>query len=412
MHYDTLGSGSNNGFAMLQGLPIVLALVIGGVGFVAGALFAGIFGLATVLIQENWHLDLWMTLVYLAPGLAVLGIIQNPAGAVVAIGEGFARCCPGARTRRREAAELKAANAEPEVGELGLEREFEEADVLLVDRGLGISNDAAPHDRPDGLTMPLLDIDEVSVQFGGLLAVDGATLSVRGRLRHGAHRAERRGQDDAVQRHHGSAGTDAGRVLLDDRDITRRRPYRRARLGIARTFQRLEAFGSLTARENVLVALEMRRRWAKSALRQRRARRRAARAGRDRVGRATSASSRLPTGTARLVEVARALATDPKVLAARRAVVGARRSRDRRARRAAARADRRRSRCAARRARHAVGDGYVRDDPRARLRTRASRRGHRTRSRRTRRCSGRTSAPRRPRHEQPAARFRARSTPR
>jgi branched-chain amino acid transport system permease protein len=141
MHYHTLGSGSNNGFAMLQGLPIVLALVIGGVACVSGALFAGIFGLATVLIQENWHLDLWKTLVFLAPGLAALGIIRNPAGAVVEIGEGFAPLLPWRRDARREAAELKAANAEPEVGELGLTREFEEADVLLVDRGLGISND-------------------------------------------------------------------------------------------------------------------------------------------------------------------------------------------------------------------------------------------------------------------------------
>jgi branched-chain amino acid transport system permease protein len=141
MHYRTLTSGSNNGFAMLQGLAIVLALVIGGVAVVSGALFAGIFGLATILIQENWHLDLWKTIFFLAPGLAAIGIIQNPAGAVVAIGEGFAPLLPWRKDARREAAELKAAQAEPEIGELGLTREFEEADVLLVDRGLGISND-------------------------------------------------------------------------------------------------------------------------------------------------------------------------------------------------------------------------------------------------------------------------------
>jgi len=54
----------------------------------------------------------------------------------------------------------------------------------------------------------------------------------------------------------------SGRVRLDGVDVTRAKRHIRARLGIARTFQRLEPFGSLTARENVLVALEMRRRWA------------------------------------------------------------------------------------------------------------------------------------------------------
>ena len=126
---------------MIAGLPIVLALVIGGVGFVAGALFAGVFGLVTLIIQDDWHISLWIGLVYLAPGLAVLGIIQNPSGAVVPIGEGFARLLPWRHDARREYEEMTAATAEPEVGELGLERPFEEADVLLVDRALGISND-------------------------------------------------------------------------------------------------------------------------------------------------------------------------------------------------------------------------------------------------------------------------------
>jgi branched-chain amino acid transport system permease protein len=129
------------GFTMLAGLSIVLALVIGGIGFVAGALFAGVFGLFLTFIQDKWHISLWLGLTYLAPGLAVLGIIQNPSGAVVPIGEGFARLLPWRKDAKREYEEMTAATAEPEVGALGLERPFEEADVLLVDRGLGISND-------------------------------------------------------------------------------------------------------------------------------------------------------------------------------------------------------------------------------------------------------------------------------
>ena len=161
--------------------------------------------------------------------------------------------------------------------------------------------------------MHLLDVHEISVQFGGLLAVDGAALTVEAGCVTGLIGPNGAGKTTLFNVITGLQAPSRGRVLLDGRDITRRRPYSRARLGIARTFQRLEAFGSLTARENLLVALEIRRRWAKSrydsnAL---------ADDLLDQVGIASVAHQRvesLPTGTARLVEVARALATDPKVL--------------------------------------------------------------------------------------------------
>ena len=139
MNFGTLNGST--GFETITGLPVVLALVIGGVGFVAGALFAGIFGFGTMWIQDNWHISLWTALFYLAPGLAVLGIISNPSGAVVPIGEGFARLLPWRKDAKREYEEMQAANAEAEVGELGLERAFSESDVLDIDRTLGISND-------------------------------------------------------------------------------------------------------------------------------------------------------------------------------------------------------------------------------------------------------------------------------
>jgi ABC-type branched-subunit amino acid transport system ATPase component len=106
-----------------------------------------------------------------------------------------------------------------------------------------------------------------------------------------------------------------GRIFVDGKDVTGLRPHQFARLGLARTFQRLEVFGSLTVRDNIRVAAELhRRRWARTG------------AGRpdaitetiiEHLGLQAVASTRaelLPTGTARLVEVARALATQPRVL--------------------------------------------------------------------------------------------------
>jgi branched-chain amino acid transport system ATP-binding protein len=90
-------------------------------------------------------------------------------------------------------------------------------------------------------------------------------------------------------------------------------PFRRARLGLARTFQRLEAFGSLSVRDNVLAAAEFRRGWA----RDRSNPPAVADEILDRVGLHHLAGDRvdaLPTGLARLVELARALATRPRLL--------------------------------------------------------------------------------------------------
>ena len=161
--------------------------------------------------------------------------------------------------------------------------------------------------------MGILDIVDVSVQFGGLLAVDGATLTVERGCITGLIGPNGAGKTTLFNVITGLQVPSGGSVRLDGADITHKRPHRRARLGIARTFQRLEAFGSLTARENVLVALEMRRRWAT----ERYSTGALADEFLEQVGISAVADRKvesLPTGTARLVELARALATNPKVL--------------------------------------------------------------------------------------------------
>jgi ABC-type branched-subunit amino acid transport system ATPase component len=162
--------------------------------------------------------------------------------------------------------------------------------------------------------MALLDVRQVSVSFGGLQALSEVSIDVQVGHVTGLIGPNGAGKTTLFNVITGLLGPNSGRVELEGRDITRRKPHQRARLGIGRTFQRLETFGSLTARENVLVAAEMRRGWSHD-------RKRSPSVIADeileRVGLQAVAEDRvdrLPTGTARLVELGRALATQPRVL--------------------------------------------------------------------------------------------------
>ena len=104
-----------------------------------------------------------------------------------------------------------------------------------------------------------------------------------------------------------------GRVMIAVSDVSKLPPYKRARLGVARTFQRLEVFGSLTAYENILAAAEFHRSWSHD----RTPPRDVAAQIIEQVGLGSVVEARvdsLPTGLARLVELGRALATRPKLL--------------------------------------------------------------------------------------------------
>lgn len=157
--------------------------------------------------------------------------------------------------------------------------------------------------------MVSLRAEGVTVAFGGNLALDSARIcaepgSVTGLI--GPNGAGKSTFFDVIC---GLRNPRSGRVMLDGKDVTRYGPARRARSGLARTFQRLELFGRLSVRENLLVAAELGPQ-----------RRRAAHVasglletlGLEDV--ADKAADALPTGVARLVEVGRALAVRPSLL--------------------------------------------------------------------------------------------------
>lgn len=161
--------------------------------------------------------------------------------------------------------------------------------------------------------MSLLRVEAVSVNFGGLRALDAVDLAVESGTVTGLIGPNGAGKTTLFDVVTGLREPDAGRVALDGEDITGLKPYDRARLGIGRTFQRLEIFGSLTVRENLLVAAEIHGSWKRDAPDAEEVTEALLDAVRLRPV-ANERADELPTGHARLIELGRALATQPRVV--------------------------------------------------------------------------------------------------
>ncbi len=162
--------------------------------------------------------------------------------------------------------------------------------------------------------MPLLSVEDVVVQFGGITAVNHASFEVEPGTITGLIGPNGAGKTTCFNVITGLQTPTSGRVVFDGHDITKLPVHRRARRGIGRTFQRLEAFGSLTVEDNVRTALDIHE-GARGILKP---------SWYDevdallaRVGISEYAEERadsIPTGTARLLELARALACEPRLL--------------------------------------------------------------------------------------------------
>jgi branched-chain amino acid transport system ATP-binding protein len=161
--------------------------------------------------------------------------------------------------------------------------------------------------------LAVLEVQEISVRFGGQLALDGVSLTAESGQVTGLIGPNGAGKTTLFNVITGVIAPTSGHVLLHDRNVTKLSLHRRARSGLARTFQQLELFSMLTARENIRVAADIRRRWA----RDRSDTASLTDAILERVGLTAVADVRvtsLPTGQGRLVELGRALACQPEVL--------------------------------------------------------------------------------------------------
>jgi branched-chain amino acid transport system ATP-binding protein len=154
---------------------------------------------------------------------------------------------------------------------------------------------------------------DVTVRFGGVTALQDVSIAAEAGRITGLIGPNGAGKTTIFNVITGLQTPTHGQVLIDDQQVTDLPVHRRARLGIARTFQRLEIFGSLTVRENIQVAGEIRRRWSRERFDvDEQTETILEKTGLHHLGNAPA--NTLPTGLARLTELGRALATRPRLL--------------------------------------------------------------------------------------------------
>jgi branched-chain amino acid transport system permease protein len=283
-----LGVVDPNAVGVSLSIDLLLMVVVGGAGGVAGAILgAMLIGISNIY---GHNLENWRPVIY---GVAVIAIvIAFPRGLAGIILRGRPRSLP-LLPSAPDAARVAAGPATP-----------------------------APN---EGATAPRLAVDNVSKRFGGLIAVDGVSFALEtGRLTSliGPNGA---GKTTLFNLICGVGRVSSGRVTIAGRDVTGWEPHQIAALGVGRSFQNARLFGDMTVLENVvagayrlertnlasdLLALPASRRSGRRALD-------CARAVLERLDLTRLANTYardLAFGDRRRVELARALAADPLLM--------------------------------------------------------------------------------------------------
>jgi branched-chain amino acid transport system ATP-binding protein len=155
----------------------------------------------------------------------------------------------------------------------------------------------------------MLELENLSVRFGGLTAVNAVTLSVGSHDVLGLVGSNGAGKTTLFNAISGLVRPTAGRIRFDGKDVLRTPMYQRARLGIGRTFQIPQPMHELTVRENLVVA----QRFGTGRVDQRKIDQILDFTGLfDKAGR--DAAGELALTELKALEVAKALATDPQLL--------------------------------------------------------------------------------------------------
>ncbi len=317
---------SAESFTVLVGLSFLAFAYLGGITSVRGAIIGGAFaplGIIFVVLDRTFDLGSAYQL-FAGIGL-VLTAVFNPNGIAGTSREYLEKF----RSDRR------AQNAETENGEdvdRACIREPTHGDNLLISTNPSISDDCDNNTNVDCPTRSsrskiadeaptVLAVDQITVEFRNLCVLNGVSLRIGEGQIVGLIGPNGAGKTTLVDALTGFVRS-KGRIEFCGRELIKQRPHQRARLGVSRTWQSLELFGDLSVRENVQVAIDrasIRSICADALMPGRSTNSSNANAALTVVGLSNQSEASpgdLPLGSQKLVGLARALASSPRLLLA------------------------------------------------------------------------------------------------
>ena len=229
-------------FDALSSVNLVSEATIGGIGHVPGSLVGSGFatgGVGSYILNRFASLDEWLGLI---GGVAVLlTLLMNPEGVA-----GAAAKFPGRKLVER----------------LLRRRPREPATAGVPGRGAtpadSPSRGTVAPERSAGQRSASLNVEGVTVSFGGVQALEDVTLAVHPGEVVGLIGPNGAGKTTLIDAITGYVRPQRGRVALGDADLSEEPAARRARAGVTRSFQSLELFEDMTVRENLQVASDPR----------------------------------------------------------------------------------------------------------------------------------------------------------
>jgi ABC-type branched-subunit amino acid transport system ATPase component/ABC-type branched-subunit amino acid transport system permease subunit len=223
---------ASNSFTPAESLRVVAMTIIGGLGSIPGAVLGAVYVIGLpALIEDSRSVRLATS------GIGLLILLMYVPG-------GLVQLVYAARDALLGIADRRLASREPETSVPSAERAIPARPAMLG------------ADVPIVLDGAALKVSDVTVRFGGVVAVDDVTLEAHTGEIVGLIGSNGAGKSTLLNVVSGFVTPSAGTVEALGTDITELQPYERARAGLGRVFQDARLFGDLTVRESIKVSLE------------------------------------------------------------------------------------------------------------------------------------------------------------